>query len=158
MDYKYIEQLVERYFNCETSLQEEQILRTFFNQENVPENLSQYAPLFCYQASEREEGLSDEFDARILELIGEDCMSGRRIAPRRFAILAPFLRAAAVVACVLTIGGAAEKAMQTEPDVTGEPAMQVNPYIRQADINQTIRVRDVNQAEVQTPVDTIGIN
>ena len=30
MDYKYIEQLLERYWNCETSLEEEQILRAFF--------------------------------------------------------------------------------------------------------------------------------
>ena len=34
MDYKYIEQLLERYWNCETSLEEEQILRSFFHIEN----------------------------------------------------------------------------------------------------------------------------
>ena len=28
MDYKYIKQLLERYWNCETSLEEEDILRT----------------------------------------------------------------------------------------------------------------------------------
>ena len=33
MDYKYIEQLMDRYWECETSLEEEQILRTFFSQE-----------------------------------------------------------------------------------------------------------------------------
>ena len=36
MDYKYIEQLLERYWKCETSLEEEQILRTFFRQEEIP--------------------------------------------------------------------------------------------------------------------------
>ena len=38
MDYRFIEQLIERYFACETSLQEEQILKTFFTQdvEQVP--------------------------------------------------------------------------------------------------------------------------
>jgi len=36
MDYKYIEQLLERYWRCETSLQEEEILRLFFSQEEVP--------------------------------------------------------------------------------------------------------------------------
>ena len=30
MDYKYIEQLIERYWECETSQQEEDILRAFF--------------------------------------------------------------------------------------------------------------------------------
>ena len=37
MDYKYIEQLLERYFNAETSLEEESILRTFFSQTDVPD-------------------------------------------------------------------------------------------------------------------------
>ena len=30
MDYKYIEQLIERYWECETSQQEEDILRACF--------------------------------------------------------------------------------------------------------------------------------
>ena len=38
MDYKYIEQLLERYWNCDTTLEEEQILRTFFSQKEVPAN------------------------------------------------------------------------------------------------------------------------
>ena len=36
MDYKYINQLLERYWNCETSLEEEGILRAFFSQKDVP--------------------------------------------------------------------------------------------------------------------------
>ena len=32
MDYKYIEQLLERYWKCETTLEEEEILRMFFSQ------------------------------------------------------------------------------------------------------------------------------
>ena len=46
MDYKYIEQLLERYWQCETTLQEESILRTFFSQEDVPASLMQYKALF----------------------------------------------------------------------------------------------------------------
>ena len=34
MDYKYIEQLLERYWEAETSLQEETILRTFFSRKD----------------------------------------------------------------------------------------------------------------------------
>ena len=33
MDYKYIEQLLERYWQCQTSVEEERILRDFFGQE-----------------------------------------------------------------------------------------------------------------------------
>ena len=49
MDYKYIEQLVERYWNCETTTEEERILRTFFSQKDVPVQLLQYRDLFAYQ-------------------------------------------------------------------------------------------------------------
>ena len=31
MDYKYINQLLDRYWKCETSLEEEEILRAFFS-------------------------------------------------------------------------------------------------------------------------------
>ena len=46
MDYKYIEQLLERYWEGETTLQEEAILRTFFNQEDVPAGLMKYKSFF----------------------------------------------------------------------------------------------------------------
>ena len=42
MDYKYIEQLLERYWECKTTTQEEQILHAFFSQEDIPESLVQY--------------------------------------------------------------------------------------------------------------------
>ena len=33
MNYQYIEQLLERYWDCQTTLEEEQILRSFFKQD-----------------------------------------------------------------------------------------------------------------------------
>ena len=53
MDYKYIEQLLERYWEGETTLQEESILRTFFSQPEVPENLRKYQPLFICEMQRR---------------------------------------------------------------------------------------------------------
>ena len=52
MDYKYIKQLLERYWRCETSLEEEEILRTFFSQKDVPGELASYKSLFEYEQSE----------------------------------------------------------------------------------------------------------
>ena len=46
MDYKYIEQLLERYWQCETSLEEESILQTFFAQKEVPTEFLKYKGLF----------------------------------------------------------------------------------------------------------------
>ena len=68
MDYKYIEQLLERYFQCETTLKEEEILRAFFMQEDVPVWLAKYKTLFVYEA-QREESLGNDFDERILEMV-----------------------------------------------------------------------------------------
>ena len=48
MDYKYIEQLLERYWQCETTVAEERILREFFSQDDVPAALSAYRDLFRY--------------------------------------------------------------------------------------------------------------
>ena len=42
MDYKYIEQLLDSYFEAETNLEEENILRAFFAQENIPSHLRKY--------------------------------------------------------------------------------------------------------------------
>ena len=69
MDYKYIEQLMERYWQGETTLWEEDILRAFFSQPDIPEHLRKYQPLFVL---EKEEPLGDDFDARILGMIEEE--------------------------------------------------------------------------------------
>ena len=70
MDYKYIEQLLERYWACETTLQEEAILRAFFSQEEIPEALRKYQALFTYE-QQKDEPLGEDFEARILQQIGE---------------------------------------------------------------------------------------
>ena len=73
MDYKYIEQLLERYWRCETSLQEEEILRLFFSQEEVPADLLPYKDLFVYGQKQKEaDVLGDDFDQKILEKVNED--------------------------------------------------------------------------------------
>ena len=48
MDSKQIEQLLEKYWNTETSLEEEQQLRDFFRGESIPEALKETAELFRY--------------------------------------------------------------------------------------------------------------
>ena len=104
MDYKYIEQLIERYWACETTLQEEAILRAFFSQPDVPEPLRKYQALFTYE-QEKEEPLGDDFDVRMLEQIGMIPKAKIVTLKRR---LMPLFRAAAIVAIVLTLGNAAQ--------------------------------------------------
>ena len=102
MDYKYIEQLLERYWECKTTLQEEAILKAFFSQEDVPAELQQYKALFTFEL-QKEETLGDDFDARILEKI-QPTAKTVTLTSR----LMPLFKAAAIVAIVLTLGNAAQ--------------------------------------------------
>lgn len=106
MDYKYIEQLLERYWEGETTLQEEHILRTFFSQPEIPEEFQKYQILFICQ-EEKEEALGDEFDARILEMTeGADPKNAKIVI--LVSRLKPLFKAAAIVAILLTLGNAAQ--------------------------------------------------
>ena len=122
MDYKYINQLLERYWNCETSLGEEGILRAFFSQKDVPAELRQYQPLFAYQQLEaKEKHLGADFDNRLLAMIEED--EPIKVKARTITLtqrLKPLFKAAAVVAIFLTLGNAAQESFQTQqPSTTG---------------------------------------
>ena len=106
MDYKYIEQLLERYFQCETTLKEEEILRAFFAQEDIPVWLTKYKTLFDYEAK-KEEPLGDDFDERILEMIEQQEPVKARVLTMTQRLM-PLFKAAAVVAIILTLGNAAQ--------------------------------------------------
>ena len=143
MDYKYIEQLLERYWEAETSLQEETILRTFFSQPDIPENLRKYQSLFvCEQ--QREEVLGEDFDARILDQIGDAPLAKTVTLKSR---LMPLFKAAAIVAIVLTLGNAA----QAPWDIWEDPR---DAYVKAHEqIDDTVNVLTTIQAENVT--DTI---
>ena len=47
-----IEELLDKYFEGETSCEEERRLRRFFTEEEVPEELQMYRPLFAYLEQE----------------------------------------------------------------------------------------------------------
>lgn len=64
-----IDELIDRYFEGQTSCEEERELRSFFTKENVPEHLQVYRPLFVCLEEEaeafrkermEEEGISEE--------------------------------------------------------------------------------------------------
>lgn len=111
MDYKYIEQLLDRYFAAETTLEEENILRAFFSQKDIPADLEKYRDLFSFQLQEREEVmLDDDFDNRMLSMVEEE-QKTVRVKAREIHLsqrLMPLFKAAAVVAIFLTLGQAAQ--------------------------------------------------
>jgi hypothetical protein len=62
-----IKNLIEKYYNGETSLREEQLLRDFFTGENVPDSLQQYIQVFAWIKDEQQIVLANPDFERNLE-------------------------------------------------------------------------------------------
>ena len=157
MDYKYIEQLLERYWRCETSLQEEEILRMFFSQEDIPASLLPYRHLFVYEQNEKDmDVLGDDFDQRILNLIQEDEPVKARVITMRHRLM-PLFKAAAVVAIFLTLGNAMQVAFsddnvhQVSPGTAAIDKPKSGPSVAKADSVMS----DTLQHKIDLPVSTI---
>ena len=138
MDYKYIEQLVDCYFEGETTLEEEQILRKFFAQEELPEHLRQWQPLFREQYALSEAHLDASFDERILALTGEYHVKAQPIPLR--VRLRPLYRVAAFLAFAIVIGTAVEYstgqvAVQEQDELNADEATPLD--IRSAELMDT---------------------
>lgn len=144
MDYKYIEQLLERYWSGETSLEEENILRAFFSQKDIPASLLPYRDIFVYQAvSKSEEVLNSDFDDKILALIDEpEVVKARTITLRQR--LAPMFKAAAVVAIMLTLGNAIQVPFNEEQ---AQPEVNMAEYARP---QKGLSVAKVDSAKTDT--------
>lgn len=116
MDYKYINQLLDRYWKGETSLEEEEILRAFFSQDELPAELKPYQALFSYEMGEaKQEALGDDFDQKMMAMIEDEYTKKPNKAkvvslPER---LKPLFKAAAVVAIILTLGNAVQVPFQS---------------------------------------------
>lgn len=147
MDYNYIKQLLERYWACQTSVEEEAILRTFFSQKTVPAELAAYKPLFAYQAAEpKADVLGDDFDARILAMTEEPQQVKARIIPMAQR-LKPLFKAAAVVAIMLTISNAFQMSFDSNGPAMG--GMNGSGYER---IQHTSSVARADSAVLDTMV------
>ena len=155
MDYKYIEQLLERYWAAETSLEEESILRTFFSQKELPAGMEHLRPLFTDEAVG--ETLDENFDARILQAIGVEAEKSHAeeqvVKAREVSLtqrLMPLFKAAAVVAIFLTLGGALQAPWDSTWNTPEDYAA-----IQQADTMNVIPVQAENFST--TTSDSIGV-
>lgn len=61
MELKKIEELIDRYFEGSSNEKEEQVLRSYFLQENVAPHLIQYQSIFSYFSKAKEENFQPEF-------------------------------------------------------------------------------------------------
>ncbi len=67
MDSNRLDELLTRYWACETTLEEEQQLREYFCGEEIPESLKETAALFQYFEETKNKSLSDaQFESKVL--------------------------------------------------------------------------------------------
>ena len=102
MDHKMTRQLLDKYFDGKTSLQEEAQLRRAFQTEELPEDLQPFRPLFRYFQEEQPASLSGDFDEQLLDKLEEAPPPEKgilRFLPHRGGLL----RAAAVFALALGV-------------------------------------------------------
>ena len=168
MNYIYIEQLLERYWKGETTLDEEQILRSFFSQDNVPEHLMEYSDFFACTRECSHEHVSDDFDLRFADIIeSEERERGQNVRMRAIRIpsrrrFIPLLKAAAAVALTLTVGEAAlHGLMQT--DRLQEAELTSGTYVQADEVHQVIETvqrsmtakADSISSDIQIPVNDV---
>lgn len=65
----YIKALLDKYFEGNTSLEEENQLKRYFQQTDIAEELEVFRPLFGLLVIEKEKGLSDAFDEKVVEKV-----------------------------------------------------------------------------------------
>ena len=65
MEPSKIEFILEKYFEGETNIAEENELRTYFSSLNVAQHLQQYQPLFGYYVAEKEQKMAQKRPLRL---------------------------------------------------------------------------------------------
>ena len=111
-DYKYIGELLERYWQCDTSPEEESQLRAFFLSNDIPGHLLPYRDLFVYQYIQQNVTLGDDFDERMINRIETPVVKAKRMTLGHR--LTPLFKAVAMVAVVLVIGNVLQRALFIE--------------------------------------------
>ena len=78
MDSKRINELLAKYWSCETSLEEEAELREHFKSGNIPDELKETAPLFQYFEENKKKSLNDiSFDGQVMQKIQTPAKQGQ---------------------------------------------------------------------------------
>ena len=93
-----IQRLLDRYFDGETSLTEEQRLRDYFNGPDVAPEVAHFQSLFQFYTAEQEIRTSEGFDERLLARLQETAPPVAKVRRLSFSLRK--------VAAMLLIGGA----------------------------------------------------
>ena len=92
MDFKEREHLLQKYWNCETSLEEEKQLREYFGSDDIPEQLKEIASVFRYFEEAKKKSLNDvAFDRQVMRKINPRQGQIRRLVYNSMRIAAGLL-------------------------------------------------------------------
>ncbi len=99
MDYNNIKQILEKYWEGETSLQEENLLQEYFNSDDVVEELKDVQPMFQYFKVEQTTRIENpKFDEQLLAQLEERVIKPMRpVYNRRNRIIRLVASAAAII-------------------------------------------------------------
>lgn len=157
--YKHIEELLDRYWIGETTLQEEQELRSFFMCEELPAHLYRYRNLFVYQTEQKQVALGQDFDERIMAIVEPPVVKAKRITlVQRFT---PMLKAAAMIAVMFTLGTVLQRSFFADEEADYDYATYTDtcedPEVAYKQISSALLLvsEGLNKAENQLPIDTI---
>ena len=81
MNTREIEYLLEKYDEGLTDLQEEEILRAFFNKDEVPDHLKSYQAIFIYTHRAKLENIPHHFERKLNEILAADTKKTPQIRP-----------------------------------------------------------------------------
>lgn len=162
MDYKYIEQLLNRYWECETTMEEENILRAFFKLQNLPEHFEQYKPLFDYESEQANLTTSEGFEERVLRKIQQEGNEKGETKKKRtaFISLRPLYNAVAMVAIVCMVALAAQHTFsnqqEEEWDTTSTPEMSykesfTDPQVARSELRDMLKTMSSTFSDTQSP-------
>ncbi len=94
MNRAQIDILLEKYWNAETSLADEQTLKEYFSYNEVPEDLKMYQDFFAEVQEQQIPVLSDDFDEKIMTQIEKEKvvkLNNSQLRTRFWQIAAIFL-------------------------------------------------------------------
>lgn len=78
MDSNKIEALLAKYWECETSLEEENELREYFSQQDIPAQFREAASLFAYFGEQRNKQVRDiTFDRKVVEVVQKSATANK---------------------------------------------------------------------------------
>jgi len=97
MDYERIKSLLEKYWSCETTLEEEEYLREQLSRDDLPQDLREFASLFRYFKIQKDVKTQDGFEDRIIDTLSSKNKSGKR------RYLSIFYKVAAAVILLLFV-------------------------------------------------------